>query len=598
MTSAAVPIRDARYAQPDYSVAHRADGSILIANRAIPERPFQTTHGPLDHWAEAAPSRVWLAERSGRGWRTITYSEARDAVASLAGGLAGLGLGPGRPLLILARNGIDHALIAYAAMRIGAPIAPVSPQYGLNGADPARFAHAVALIGPGCVFVDDPMLFATGLETPGLAGVAVVAGANARPGDQAFSDLLGKGSAIPDMARPDQCAKLLLTSGSTGMPKAVVGAHGNISVNAAQIAACFDDPDPPIVVNSAPWSHSLGANSILHFVLSRGGTHYIDAGQPVPGRFGETLRNLREVSTTYCNMVPAGWGLLAAELEQDPALAKTFFAQVRLLQYGGAGLAQSIADRIQAVAVRTIGERLTFGTGYGSTETGPTICNIHWPNLRTGMIGMPIPGTTIKLAPEDDKFEIRAQGPQISPGYYDARNLDGPEPAGLSFDDEGFFRLGDAARLVDAARPERGMVFDGRLVENFKLATGAFVTAGALRISALSAIGAAVLDTVVCGEGHDGVGLLVFANPAVRQRLGETALRREIQSGLERLNSGAKGVGGKVIRALILPDGPDARSGEMTEKGYINQALARSRRSRELDRLFALEPDREVIVLG
>jgi feruloyl-CoA synthase len=529
-------MRDPLYAERRYSVDYRADGSIVIANVAPHEHRFPTTNASLDHWAKAAPERVWLAERSGEGWRRTTFAEAGQAVAALAGGLAGLGVGPGRPLLILARNGIDHALISYAAMRLGAAIAPVSPQYGLKGADPERLAYAAALIGPAAVYVDDAAAFADGLSNPALAGVTVIAGANPRPGDHTFEALLRDGAATADQSRPDQCAKLLLTSGSTGKPKAVICTNTNIASNAAQIAACFDDPEPPVVVNSAPWSHSLGANSILHMSLHRGGTLYIDAGQPVPGRFEETLRNLREIPTTYCNMVPAGWNLMAGALEQDEALARTFFEQVRVVQYGGAGLAQSVADRIEAVAARTVGEHISFGSGYGSTETGPTICNVHWENLRTGMIGMPVPGTTVLLAPEGDKFEIRAKGPQVSPGYHDARIPDGAatSPLGDGRDAEGFYRLGDAARLIDEDRPDLGMVFDGRLVENFKLATGAFVTAGALRLTALSAIGAVVLDAVVCGEGRDGVGLMLFINPAVRERLGAAELRREVEAGLTR----------------------------------------------------------------
>jgi feruloyl-CoA synthase len=601
---ASIPIRDPRYAERRYSVDYRADGSVVIANVAPHAHLFHTTNAALDHWAAAAPARVWLAERSGEGWRRVSFGEAAEAVAALAGGLAGLGVGPGRPLLILARNGIEHALVSYAAMRLGAAIAPVSPQYGFKGADPERLAYAAALIGPAAVYVDDAAVFAEALEQPALAGVTVIAGANARPGDHPLAALLRGGAAQPNRATPDQAAKFLLTSGSTGRPKAVICTNNNISSNAAQIAACFDDPEPPVVVNSAPWSHSLGANSILHMSLHRGGTLYIDAGQPVPGRFEETLRNLREIPTTYCNMVPAGWGLMAGALEQDEALAKVFFEQVRVVQYGGAGLAQSIADRIEAVAVRTVGEQISFGSGYGSTETGPTICNVHWENLRTGMIGMPVPGTTVLLAPEGDKFEIRAKGPQVSPGYHDARIPDGAatSPAGTNLGDgrdaEGFYRLGDAARLIDDDRPDLGMVFDGRLVENFKLATGAFVTAGALRLSALSAIGGAALDAVVCGEGRDGVGLMLFVNPAARERLGAAELRREIEAGLRQLNDQAKGVGGKVARALILDGAPDAHSGEVTDKGYINQALARARRSAELERLFAAEPDDGVMVLG
>ena len=591
------PFRDARYAPRALEVERH--GETLILRNPMPySDATRTVNEPLARWAIEAADRVWLAERAngeqGDGWRTVTYAQAKDRVAALAGGLAGLGLSRGQPLLILARNGVDHALIAYAAMSLGAPAAPVSPQYGLKGADLTRLRHAVERLKPAAVYADDAEAFGDALAAPFLAGLPTVVSRNARPGDVAFDDLL-KSEPMAGVARPDDVAKLLLTSGSTGRPKAVVCTHANIALNAAQIQACYADPEPPVLVNSAPWSHSLGANAILHMVLHRGGTLYIDAGQPVPGRFTETIRNLREVATTYHNMVPAGWGMLVGELERDDALAAKFFEKVRVLQYGGASMAQSILDRVQAVAVRTIGERITFAAGYGATETGPTACNIHWLNARSGMVGLPTPGTAVKLVPAGDggKFEIRVKGPQVSPGY-----LDQPEATEQAFDEDGFYRLGDAARLADPEDPAAGLVFDGRLVENFKLASGTFVAAGALRVAAVSAIGGVVSDAVVCGEGQAGVGLMLFLDAKACERLGDAeAVRGRIIEGLSRMNAAAKGGGGKVRRALILDGAPDAASGELTDKGYINQAMARDRRPAELARLFAEAPDAGVIRL-
>jgi len=593
------PFRDPRYAPRALEVERRGD--VLILRNPTPySATVQTVTAPLARWAGQAPHRVFLAERTpreegGQTWRTVTYGEAARQVAALAGGLSSLGLQRGgQCLLILARNGVDHALIGYAAMSLGVAIAPVSPQYGLKGADLSRLAFAVARLKPAAVYVDDAEAFADALAAPCLAGLPVVVSRNARSGDVAYDTLLESAPAA-SVCRPDDTAKLLLTSGSTGQPKAVVCTHANIALNAAQIAACYDDPDPPVLVNSAPWSHSLGANAILHMVLHRGGTLYVDGGQPLAGRFDETVRNLREVATTYHNMVPAGWGLLVGELERDEALAAKFFEKVRVLQYGGASMAQSILDRVQVVAVRTIGQRVTFAAGYGATETGPTACNIHWLNARSGMIGLPTPGTAVKLVPAPggpaDKFEIRVQGPQVSPGY-----LDMPEASLEAFDEDGFYRLGDAARLADPYDPSAGLVFDGRLVENFKLASGTFVAAGALRVAAVSAIGGAVADAVVCGEGRDGVGLMLFLDPKACLRLGDpAAVRAAIQVGLERLNATARG-GGRVARALILDGPPDPASGELTDKGYINQALARDRRPGELERLFADAPDDGVMV--
>lgn len=606
LDAASAPFRDPRYAPPSLEVERRGDGSVILTNRIPVERPFAIMAEPLEHWAVAAPHRVWLAERpapGAQGWRTLTYAEGTARVRRLAAGFAGLGLGPGKPLLILSRNGIDHAVATYAALRIGAPVAPVSPQYGQAGADPSRLAYALDLIGPHAAFTDEGAVFGPALEAAeGLTGRPLIAarGAGGRLVDMAS---LEAGGEAPASATREHIAKLLLTSGSTGKPKAVVQTHANLADNAAQIAACFRDPDPPVLVNAAPWSHSLGANAILHAYLHRGGTLHIDQGQPVPGRFGETLRNLREVATTYHNAVPAGWALLADALEADAALAKTFFSRVRVIQYGGAGLPQGVADRVQAVAQGITGERITFAAGYGSTETGPTLCNVAFLNARAGQCGLPIPGTTVKLAPQPGgKLECRGKGPQIGPGY---RQPDGSITP-LPLDEEGFYPLGDAVRFADEADPEKGLVFDGRLVENFKLATGAFVDAGTLRVKAVGALGGLAVDAVVCGENQPGVGLMLFLNRETLASLNGAdtgaphrcaTVRGQVAGRLAELNASAAGVGGRIARALILEGAPDAACGELTDKGYLNQAMARARRPEDLARLFAEAPDAGVIVL-
>ncbi len=581
--SSAAPWRDPRYAADRVSAEFRDGGEVVLENRAPVGRVFATTAAPLDHWAVEAPGRVWLAERSGAGWRRLGFAEAAERTARLAGGLVGMGLGPERPLLLLARNGVDTALVTYAALRAGIVAAPVTPQYGLPGAEPSRLAHALGLVRPAAVYVDDPALYASALAAAGLAPDVRVVG----PGEL---EALSAGPPLTDRGAGRAVAKLLLTSGSTGAPKAVALTHANLAVNAAQVAACFEDPDPPVLVNAAPWSHSLGAHAILHMCAHRGGTLHIDGGQPTPARFGETLRNLAEVETTYHNMVPAGWALLADALERDDGLARTFFCRVRVMQYGGAGLPASVLARVQAAAVRACGERVTFAAGYGVTETTPTVSNVRWPNDRSGLLGSPIPGTAIKLAPVGGgKLEVRVRGPQVAPGY---RGPDGAVRP-LPLDAEGFYATGDAGRLAEPERPERGIVFDGRLVENFKLATGAFVAAGALRLAAVSALGGLALDAVVCGENQPGVGLLLFPHPGADP----AGLRDHACAALAALNAGSKGVGGRVARALVLDAGPDAASGELTDKGYLNQALARARRPAEIARLFAAEPDAAVIVL-
>ncbi|MFO1013265.1 MAG: AMP-binding protein [Caulobacteraceae bacterium] len=582
-------MRDPLYGPRTLSVERRADGAILLSNPRPYDDPFDTVMGPISHWAKADPERPWLAERVGDGWFILSYGEGRERIRSLAGGLHALGLSRAAPMLILARNNIDHAMIAYAAMCRAIPVAAVSPQYGLKGADLSRLDHAVQVIRPSCVYAEDAALFADGLSLPALAGLPVIVGANPRPGDILLADL-ATSSPAPLIARGHDPAKLLLTSGSTGKPKAVICLHSGVASVAAQIGACFTDPEPPVVVNQAPWSHSLGANSILQNVTHRGGTIYIDAGQPAPGRMGETVRNLKEIAPTYHNMVPAGWDLLAHELETDEALARTFFSRVRLLQYGGAMLAQSTCDRIEAVAKRVCGETISFASGYGSTETGPTCANVHWPNLTMGLLGLPIPGTVVKLAPNGDKLEFLVKGLQISPGYWN-----NPEATAGAFDEEGFYRTGDAAKLVDETDYYLGLAFDGRLSENFKLTSGTFVDAGAVRIGAVSALGGVISDALVCGEGEASLGLLLFLNADVARR--HTNLRDVIAEGLLTYNKTALGAGGKVARALVLDGAPDPATGEITDKGYINQGLARGRRPDEIKRLFAADPDNEVIIL-
>ena len=577
LRTATAPFRDPRYVPRRLEVETRPGGEIILTNPTPFSREHETTTASLDHWARVAPDRTWLAERAGDGWRTLSYAEAWARISALSAGLRDLGVVGDRPLLILARNNIDHALVAYAAMGQGMPVAPVSPQYGLPGANITRLTHACQVLRPAAVYTEDAALFADGLGAEVLAGLPVIAGRNGRPDDIPLERLYGAGTAAPT-ATPEQHAKYLLTSGSTGLPKAVIQTHRTMSLNTAQIAACFDDPDPLVMVHSAPWSHSLGANSILHYSARRGGTLYIDAGQPTASGFGETVRNLKAVAPTYQNMVPAGWMLFADALERDEELARTFFSRVRLLQYGGAALGQATADRIQDVAVRTVGERISFGSGYGATETGPTACNVHWPNARMGMIGLPLPGTSVRLVPEAGKLEFRVKGVQITPGY-----LGQPELSAAAFDDEGFYRIGDAARFVEPGNPHAGMIFDGRLAENFKLASGTFVSTGDLRIGAIGAIGDAVTDAVVCGEGRDTVGLLLYPNPTLPRGEIETAVR----AGLAAHNGRAKGSGGKVARALVLAGPPDPKSGEITDKGYIAQSLARTRHADAIERLFA-----------
>lgn len=573
-------MRDARYAPPHRFRCQRfATGEVRIENLGTYSKHFDTMNAALEYWAAATPDNVWLAERSGQGWRTVSFSEARERIARLAGALGQIGLDRVSPLLILSANSIDNALISYAMMRQGGIVAPVSPQYGLAGAHPARLAAACASLKPRAVYVEDAVLFAEGLSFDCLAGLPVIASQSPRPGDIPF-DTLHRDGSVAGAERPAAAARYLLTSGSTGIPKAVICTHRMIALNAAQLTSCFDDPDPPVWVNAAPWSHSMGAHSVLHQALHRGGTLYIDRGQPTAARFGETLRNLAAISPTSHSMVPAGWMMLANELDRDGALARRFFERIRVVQNGGAALGQDVVDRFEAIAVRTVGKRISFGSGYGATETGPSVCNVHWPNTRMGMLGLPIPGTAVRLSPVEGKLEVRVAGPQVMSGY-----LGSPESSSAAFDAEGYYRLGDAVRLSDPANPISSLIYEGRLSENFKLASGTFVGVSELRLAILSAVGPAVSDAVICGEDKAEVGVLFYPDPG-RDRAAVAAAVRE---GLCRFNAEAKG-GARIGRAMVLAGPPDARRGEITDKGHVAQSVARGLRADSIRGLFAGAP--------
>ncbi|HEX3919723.1 MAG TPA: AMP-binding protein [Caulobacteraceae bacterium] len=596
------PLRDPGFAPQSYEITELAGGGWSLSNTTAFVSPFQTTFAPILHWAAVAPGRVWMAERHGQGWRSVTYAEAAARIAELAAGLAGLGVGPGRPLMILARNSVDAALLSYAAQMAGAAVATLSPQYAQPGANPARLANAATLVRPAAIYLGEPeRSWPQVAAHTSLRDVPVITPAGTQRG-LGLDRLAGAAGFDAPPPPPDAPAFLMMTSGSTGEPKAVICTHASICTNVAQVLACFADGAPPVVVNSAPWSHLLGVASVRQMVLHRGGTLYIDAGQPTADGFEETLRNLREVSPTYHHFVPAGWALMADAVEREPALAASFFARLSAMQYGGANLPQSVIDRIQAAAIRATGQRVTLFTSFGCTETGPVVSNIQWPNTRAGLIGLPVPGTAIRMVPAaGDKLEVRVLGPQLSPGYLTAAGL-----SPLPRDEAGFYPLGDAGRLTeDGGRTV--MVFDGRLVENFKLASGTFVSAGTLRVAAVSALGGLAADVVVCGEGEDGVGLLIFLGASrcradfgdrpLSDLAADPAVRGAVQARLRAMNADALGASGRVARALILPDAPDADAGEVAEKGYLNQALCRARRPGEIARLFAATPDAAVIRL-
>lgn len=614
-----IPFRDVPYLPQLTEVEHRDDGAILIRNgQPLKDHPPHMLW-PLRYWAEQAPDRIWLAQRDPvepgkEGWQEISYAEAWDRVCALAQGF--LNAGDAAPVMILSRNTIDHALVMYGAMLAGCPVVPVTPAYALLSQDFARLNYVDQLVEPKYIYVEDGSEYQRGLDGMAMGERLVLYSRNA-PSGYAKASLdefaVPGGNSVTeayDRLTPETIAKYMLTSGSTGEPKAVINTHGMIAANAKMIRSIWDEDrlaevtgEVQVMCNFLPWSHTYGANAILHNMTDWGGTLYIDWGAPTPARLPEMIRNLREVSTTQHTTVPAAWTALATEFEKDEALARTFFKRICLMAYGGAAMGQDIYERIQNVAVRITGERISLSAGYGATETAPTASNVHWPNDTMGLIGLPLPGNVFKLVPAGDKKELRVKGVNVTPGYYrnEAKTRD-------AFDEEGFYRLGDAVRFVDPDDPNKGLAFDGRTAEEFKLANGTWVSAGKLRVQAVQAVDGALADAVVCGLNRDAVCLLGFVNETYCARLtGEHLPLTEliehptvieaVRSGLEKHNAQHPNAASRIAKVMLQPTPPQADAGEITEKGYINQNKAQTLRQDDVEALYSDGITSRLIVL-
>ncbi|MEA2896548.1 MAG: feruloyl-CoA synthase [Bradyrhizobium sp.] len=609
--------RKIEWLQRDIAVERRPDGVIIMKSR-IPLKVYEK-HIPasLAKWAVEKADRTWLAQRSGsdRQWRTLSYAEAKRSVDALTQGILNLKLAEGRPVAVLSGNSIEHALMTMAAMQARIPAAPVSPAYSLMSQDHAKLKYLFGLIKPALVMVQDGPAFEKALKALDLDGVTVVH--VARPADGiesiAFADL----AATPvtkdveeSIAKitPDTVGKLLFTSGSTGMPKAVINTQRMMCANAAMMMQVRPrDPHAPqsTYLDWMPWNHTMGGNALFNPVLTEGGTLYIDDGRPMPGMIEETLRNLHEISPTYYANVPAGYTALAAAMEKDDALCRSFFKNLGLMAYGGARLPDDLYDRMQALAVRATGERIVFYTGWGSTETAPTSTGTYWDTERVGLIGLPFPGVELKLLPTGPKYEIRVRGINVTPGYYGQ-----PELTKAAFDDEGFYRIGDAATFVDDNDPVQGLIFAGRVVEDFKLTTGTFVQVGPLRTDAIAAATPVVQDALVAGQDRPFVGLLAWPNlHACRQIVGDPDASYEdvvrhpdvlacLKRGLQAHNASCAGASSlRIARAMLMTEPASIDGNELTDKGYINQRAGLDRRAALVERLYAERPGEDVIVL-
>lgn len=601
----------------DIAVERRPDGIIIVKSRVrLNDYPAHIPYS-LARWAKERPDQTWLAQRAGadRQWRKVSYGEAKRTVDALTQGILDLNLPAGRPVAILSGNSIEHALMTMAAMQARFPAAPVSPAYSLMSQDHAKLKYLFGLIKPAVVMVQDGPTFAKALGALDLDGVIIVH--VARPCDGitsiAFADLAATpvtpavDQSIAQIT-PDTVGKLLFTSGSTGMPKAVINTQRMMTANAAMMMQVRPrKADGPRATNLdwMPWNHTMGGNASFNPLLTEGGTMYIDDGRPLPGLIDETLKNLREISPTYYANVPAGYAALASAMEKDDALARSFFKNLNLMAYGGARLPDDLYDRMQALAVRTTGERIVFYTGWGSTETAPTSTGTYWDTERVGLIGLPFPGVELKLVPTGPKYEIRVRGVNVTPGYYGRDDL-----TKAAFDDEGFYCIGDAATFVDDADPAQGMIFAGRVVEDFKLTTGTFVQVGPLRTDAIAAASPVIQDALVAGQDRAYIGLLAWPNlHACRQLIGHPdasyedvamhpAVIAHLKAGLTAHNAAVNNVSSmRIARAMLMVEPASIDGNELTDKGYINQRAGLDRRADLVERLYAEPPGDDVVVM-
>ena len=602
------PFRPVRFFAPDVELTRHTDGSFLMRS-AEPLSDYDHCIGDwLDRWALAAPDRAFLIEQTEDGERTISYREARASALTLAEGLLGFDLGPERPLAILGGNSIDYALIKLAALYVGIPLAPIAPGYALQSIDYLKLAHTFRVLTPGMVIVEDGVLYRTALKHALPDDIPVLALRNPSADMAGLASLRGNGSrrdavsAAAARVGRETVAKYLFTSGSTGMPKAVINTHGMLCANAQmkrQVAPVLAD-EPPVMVDWAPWNHTAGGNSNFNLILHNGGTLYIDPGKPLPGRFDASLKLLRRIAPTIYFNVPRGYEMLIPHLEADREFSAHFFRHIKFLWYAAASMQPSTWFALERLAVDAVGEKILTVTGLGMTETSPIALFGNLYATGPGVVGIPVAGLELKLVPHDCSYEVRYRGPNVTPGYW--RD---PAATKAAFDEEGFFASGDLLSFIDPERPKAGLRFDGRISEDFKLTSGTKVSAGKLRLDALDALRPLANEVVVVGADRKDVRILVFpdwevcaatagvngdATPA--QIASNPLLRAALRERLEKLAATGTGSSNRIVAALLVEVPPSAAAGELTEKGTVNSRGLQRNRPELLDILFGDGDDR------
>jgi len=571
-----------RFAPAEVDVERRKDGSVVLRSPQKLRAHARCVGEWLVKWAQQSPERTFLAERRGEGWRKLSYAQALDGARRIGQALLERGLGPDKPLAILSDNSIDHGLLALGAMHAGVPVAPISPAYSLMSKDFAKLKAIFELLKPGLVWVDDSKKFAGALAAVGAGATPLAPLLERQPGtriDEAFARV-----------GTDSVAKILFTSGSTGLPKGVINTQRMLVSNQQMLAQVWPYLEDRVqtIVDWLPWNHTFGGNFCFNMMLRNGGALFIDGGKPAPGLIETTARNLKEVSPTLYFNVPRGFDLLLPFLEKDAELRRSFFRDLDMLFYAAAALPQNLWERLEAMAVAEKNGELAMISSWGSTETAPSAAAVHYHIERAGVIGLPNPGCELKLVPAAGKLEVRVRGPHVTPGYFRRDDL-----TRAAFDEEGFYRIGDAMKFADPARPEKGLVFDGRVAEDFKLSSGTWVHVGAVRVKLIAAGDPLIQDAVITGHDRDEVGALVFPSPAAKD-LAPEALRAKVAAALKAL-AAEGGSSMHPVRALVTTDPPSIDANEITDKGYINQRAVLERRAALVEKLHAKQPDAEVI---
>jgi feruloyl-CoA synthase len=591
----------------------RPDGCLLVTPEGrLGPYPRRLTER-LEHWARTAPERTLVARRDpalGGAWRRVGYAAMVEDVRALGQALLDRGLSAERPLAILSGNSLDQAALTLAALHVGVPVAPVSPSYSLLAKDGAKLRHCLGLLTPGLVFAEDGRRFADAIAGAVPEGTELVVAANPPAGRAAtpFTELRRtKPTAAVERAAaaidPDAPAKILFTSGSTGQPKGVVNTQRMLCSNQQMLAEAFPflEEEPPVLLDWLPWHHTFGGNHNLGLVLYNGGTLYMDGGRPVPGGFEESLRNLREIAPSLYFNVPRGFEELVHHLQRDPALRRHFFSRLHMMFYAAAGLPQHVWDALDRMALEERGRRIPMMTSLGATETAPFALCVREEHSVSGAVGLPVPGFELKLAPVGEKMEARVRGPAVTPGYW--RD---PGATAAAFDEEGWYRFGDALVPLDPDDPQKGFRFDGRITEDFKLATGTWVSVGPLRARLVEALAPYVKDAVIAAPDRDALVAILLPEPEAVGRIvpkGENpathaGLRAELAAGLSALAVRSTGSSNRITRAVLLTDPLSLDAGEITDKGSVNQRAVLARRAALVEALYADPPPPEVITGG